>query len=406
MWSSWSGIQVCLTSRRTLLDDADDSYDATGGGQSSVAPAATEGDRQLFTVRSWDERLEGSSFPVGSIAAQLPSPTTDRIPLSVASERTGWTADRVLYRGRTVVLKVKVSPDLIAGDVDEGYGKVADVFRRNLTSGQEVGAAVAVYRDGVKVVDLWGGFRNGITKAPWEEDTLALMFSTTKGVSALAVAVAASQGLISYDARVADYWPEFAQAAKGPITVRQLLSHQAGLPVLDQAPTLDDVSDPAKLSAMLAAQAPAWTPGSRHGYHAVTLGWYESELIRHADPAGRSLGQFFADEVATPLGLDFHIGLPASVDRDRVAHLHCWSHAEMMLHLNVLPMRFVAAMFNPRSLTSRAVIIPKGLTVRRLQPRRLPCHRDTRLERYRYRAVGGQSLRVRGNGRFRSRHHP
>ena len=260
-----------------------------------------------------------------------------------------------------MVLKVKVSPDLIAGDVDEGYGKVADVFRRNLTSGQEVGAAVAVYRDGVKVVDLWGGFRNGITKAPWEEDTLALMFSTTKGVSALAVAVAASQGLISYDARVADYWPEFAQASKGPITVRQLLSHQAGLPVLDQAPTLDDVSDPAKLSAMLAAQAPAWTPGSRHGYHAVTLGWYESELIRHADPAGRSLGRFFADEVATPLGLDFHIGLPASVDRDRIAHLHCWSHAEMMLHLNVLPMRFVAATFNPRSLTLRAVTIPKGL---------------------------------------------
>jgi hypothetical protein len=93
----------------------------------------------VFTVRSRDERLEGSSFPVGSIAAQLPSPTTDRIPLSVASERTGWTADRVLYRGRTVVLKVRVSPDLIAGDVDEGYGKVADVFRRNMTIGQEVG---------------------------------------------------------------------------------------------------------------------------------------------------------------------------------------------------------------------------------------------------------------------------
>ena len=114
-----------------------------------------------------------------------------------------------------MVLKVEVSPDLIAGDVDEGYGKVADVFRRNLTSGQEVGAAVAVYREGVKVVDLWGGFRNGITKAPWEEDTLVPMFSTTKGLSALAVAVAAAQGLISYDAKVADYWPEFAQASKG-----------------------------------------------------------------------------------------------------------------------------------------------------------------------------------------------
>ena len=304
-----------------------------------------------------------------------------------------------------MVLKVRVSPDLIAGDVDEGYGKVADVFRRNMTSGQEVGAAVAVYRDGVKVVDLWGGFRNGITKAPWEEDTLALMFSTTKGVSALAVAVAASQGLISYDARVADYWPEFAQAAKGPITVRQLLSHQAGLPVLDQAPTLDDVSDPAKLSAMLAAQAPAWTPGSRHGYHAITLGWYESELIRHADPAGRSLGQFFADEVATPLGLDFHIGLPASVDRDRVAHLHCWSHAEMMLHLNVMPIALWQRCSIPQPDIARLHNSQRD-DVRRLQPRRYPRRRDTRLERYRHRAVGGQSLRVRGNGRFRSRHHP
>jgi len=185
--------------------------------------------------------------------------------------------------------------------------QVADVFRRNLTSGQEVGAAVAVYRDGVKVVDLWGGFRNGITKAPWAEDTLVPTFSTTKGLSALAVAVAASQGLISYDAKVADYWPEFAQAAKGTITVRQLLSHQAGLPVLDVPLTLPDLADPTKMSAALAAQAPAWNPGTRHGYHAITLGWYESELIRHADPSGRSLGQFFAEEIAKPLGLEFYI---------------------------------------------------------------------------------------------------
>lgn len=261
-----------------------------------------------------------------------------------------------------MVLRVTVPPDRMAGDVDEGYGKVADVFRRNLTSGREIGAAVAVYRDGRKVVDLWGGFRNGITKAPWQHDTLALVFSTTKGMSALAVAVAASQGLISYDTRVADYWPAFAQASKEAITVRQLLSHQAGLPALDPTPTLDDLLDGAKLSAMLAAQAPAWTPGSRHGYHAVTLGWYESELIRHADPAGRSLGQFFADEVATPLGLDFHIGLPVSVDRDRVAHVHGWPPAEMMLHLNVVPTRLVAAMLNPHSLSARAFFIPKGMT--------------------------------------------
>ena len=104
-----------------------------------------------------------------------------------------------------MVMRVKVSPDLIGGDVDEVYGKLADVFCRNMTSGQEIGAAVAVYRDGKKVVDLWGGFRNGITKEPWQEDTMVPVFSTTKGVSALTVAVAASRGLISYDAKVADY---------------------------------------------------------------------------------------------------------------------------------------------------------------------------------------------------------
>ncbi|MGE5531955.1 MAG: serine hydrolase domain-containing protein [Bacteroidota bacterium] len=256
-----------------------------------------------------------------------------------------------------MVLRVKVSPDSIAGDVDEGYGKLADVFRRNMTSGQEIGAAVAVYRDGKKVVDLWGGFRNGITKAPWQQDTLVNMFSTTKGLAALAVAVAVSQGLMSYDAKVADYWPEFAQAAKDTITVRQLLSHEAGLPVIEPPLTLADLADPAKMSAVLAAQAPVWTPGTRHGYHAFTLGWYESALIRHVDPAGRSISRFFAEEVAKPLGLEFYIGLPASVDRDRLAYMHAWSKAELLLHLNAMPPGFVFALLNPRSLTSRAFTV-------------------------------------------------
>lgn len=260
-----------------------------------------------------------------------------------------------------MVLKVRVPPDLIGGGVDQGYGKVADVFRRNMASGHEVGAAVAVYRDGVKVVDLWGGYRNGVATTPWEEDTVVNMFSTTKGVSALAIAVAVARGFISYDAKVADYWPEFAQASKGSITVRQLLSHQAGLPALDVPLTLHDLADPAKLSAALAAQAPAWRPGTRHGYHAVTLGWYESELIRHADPLGRSLGQFFAQEVAKPLGLEFYIGLPPSVGRDRVAYLHTYSWAELLRHLNTIPPRFAAALMNPWGLTGRTLANPKGL---------------------------------------------
>jgi CubicO group peptidase (beta-lactamase class C family) len=260
-----------------------------------------------------------------------------------------------------MVRKVKTSLDRIGGDVDEGYGKVADVFRRNLSSGQEVGAAVAVYRGGKKVVDLWGGYRNGITKEPWQENTLVTVFSTTKGVASLAVAVAASRGVISYDAKVADYWPEFAHAGKELVTVRQLLSHQAGLPVVSPPLTLHDLANPINMSAKLAAQRPAWTPGARHGYHAITLGCYEGELIRRTDPAGRSLGQFFADELAKPLGLDFYIGLPASVDRNRVAHLHLPSRSSALLHLYALPPRLLAATFNPFGLATRSLSVVKGI---------------------------------------------
>jgi CubicO group peptidase (beta-lactamase class C family) len=257
--------------------------------------------------------------------------------------------------------KLRITSDLIGGDVDEGYGKVADAFRNNLSSGQEVGAAVAVYRDGRKVVDLWGGFCNGNTQTPWEKDTLVNVFSTTKGVASLAIAVAASRGLIDYDAKVADYWPEFAQAGKAAVTVRQLLGHQAGLTAIKPPLTLSDIADPAKLSAKIAKQAPAWRPGTRHGYHAVTLGWYQSELIRHVDPQGRTLGRFFAEEIAGPLDLDFYIGLPASVDRTRVAHLVPISRAEMLFHLHTMPPLFAAAMFNPYSLTARAFLVAAGV---------------------------------------------
>jgi CubicO group peptidase (beta-lactamase class C family) len=250
--------------------------------------------------------------------------------------------------------KLRISSDLIGGDVDEGYGKVADAFRRNLSSGQEVGAAVAVYRDGRKVVDLWGGYRDGNTRTAWEKDTIVTVFSTTKGVAALTVAVAASRGLIDYDAKVADYWPEFAQAGKGAVTVRQLLGHQAGLPVVKPPLTLADIADPEKLSKRIAAQAPLWPPGSRHGYHAVTLGWYESELIRHADPQGRTLGRYFAEEIAAPLDLDFYIGLPASVDRNRVALIHPFAMRDALLNLNTVPPRVAAAFVNPFSLVMRA----------------------------------------------------
>ncbi|MDA2895409.1 serine hydrolase [Mycolicibacterium sp. BiH015] len=249
-------------------------------------------------------------------------------------------------------------PAPVGGAVDDGYGPVADAFRANFAYRGDVGGAVAVYRHGVKVVDLWGGYRDRETRAPWRDDTVVTVFSTTKGVSAIAVAVAVSRDWLDYDARVADYWPDFAQAGKDTVTVRQLLSHQAGLAALDPSPTLADVADTERLSAMLAAARPAWPPGRYHGYHAVTLGWYESELIRHVDPAGRTLGRFFADEIARPLGLEMYIGLPDTVDRDRVAHVYGWHPVQTLLHLDTMVPRVTLALMNPRSLTSRAFMIP------------------------------------------------
>jgi CubicO group peptidase (beta-lactamase class C family) len=261
-----------------------------------------------------------------------------------------------------MVFKIDVPPRLILGDVDEGFGPVADQFRRNFAERGEVGAACAVYQGGRKVVDLWGGYRDGRSRAPWQEDTLVTVFSSTKGVSGLAIALANSRGLIDYDARVATYWPEFAANGKANVTVRQLLSHQAGVPAIARPLSVTDLADLDVVASALAEQAPAWTPGTRHGYHAISLGWYEGELIRRVDPARRTLGRFFAEEIAAPLGIEFYIGVPDSVDQDRIAFIHGFKPAEMMLHLNAMPWQFVANFLNPRSITARSFANPKVLS--------------------------------------------
>lgn len=260
-----------------------------------------------------------------------------------------------------MVFKLDVPASLVAGDVDEGYGPVADAFRRNFAERGELGAACAVYRDGVQVVDLWGGYRDGFRRLPWERDTLVTVFSTTKGVASLAMALAHSRGLLDYDRRVADYWPEFAAAGKREVTVRQLLSHQAGLPAIDRPLTVADLADLDVVASALAEQAPAWEPGTRHGYHGISLGWYEGELVRRVDPAKRSLGRFFAEEIAAPLDAEFYIGLPDTVDPGRLAFIHGYKPAEMLLHLNEMPPRFVAGFLNPRSITSRTFANPRVL---------------------------------------------
>ena len=252
--------------------------------------------------------------------------------------------------------------DDVHGDADDGYGPVVDEFRRNFRERGELGAACAVVRDGRLVVDLWGGHCDKARTQPWQRETLVTVWSTTKGMSATAMAVAHSRGLFELDDPVTDHWPEFAQADKDEVTVRQLLEHEAGLAVIDQALDLETIGDPERLGPVLAAQRPSWPPGSARGYHAQSLGWYESQLLQRVDPEGRTIGRYFADEVARPLGVEFYIGLPASVARDRVATFVGGSKLGMALHFREVPFAVLRRMMNPRSLTFKAFTNPRALT--------------------------------------------
>jgi len=249
---------------------------------------------------------------------------------------------------------------VLHGTVAPGFEEVREELRRNFTQRNELGASCAVYLRGQKVVDLWGGWKDVGTREPWEEDTCALVFSTTKGMAALTAAVAHSRGWLDHEAPVASYWPEFAQAGKSRITVRQLLAHQAGLPALDEWMDPVKLADLDALARVLARQKPAWEPGTRHGYHSFTLGWYLGELLRRVDPKHRSLGRFFQEEVAAPLGLHFHIGLPRDVPDSRIARLQAIPSLEVLKHEHSLPWGMLLAFLWPRSLTARALGNPRS----------------------------------------------
>jgi CubicO group peptidase (beta-lactamase class C family) len=250
-------------------------------------------------------------------------------------------------------------PPGIHGTVAPGFEGVRDVFARNFAERDEVGAACAVYLRGVSVVDLWGGLRDRAAGAMWEADTLVLVFSTTKGLAALALAVAHTRGLFDLDERVAAYWPEFAQEGKERVTVRQLLAHQAGLCAIDTPLRPALLRDLDALAVVLARQRPAWEPGTRHGYHALTLGFYESELLRRVDPQHRSIGAFFRDEVARPLGVEFHIGLPGSVPASRLATIEPFRPLARLLRADRDMWRMALAFARPGSLTARAFGNPR-----------------------------------------------
>jgi len=244
----------------------------------------------------------------------------------------------------------------VQGQVAPGFEAVRTEFERNLAQRGEIGAAVAAYWRGEKVVDLWGGRRAPAGDAPWEEDTMVVVMSTTKGLSALTLALANARGWLDYDGKVASFWPEFAQNGKGDITVAQLLSHEAGLVLLDERMTLEKLRDLDYVARVLARQKPAWPPGTRHGYHTVTLGLYMQEVMRRVDPRHRTLGQVFHDEIAVPLGLEFYIGLPPETPADRVATVKTLNPWRGLLALRYTPPAVTLKMITPGSLLRRSFV--------------------------------------------------
>lgn len=213
------------------------------------------------------------------------------------------------------------TPASIEGFVAPGFERVRDAFAANFEREgdyQETGAALAVYRGGEIVVDLWGGWADAARTRPWTQESLINVWSATKGVTAAAMAVLVDRRLISYEDEVAKVWPEFTQAGKERTTIGQLLSHQAGLPGFAEPTKIADQLDFATCVFKLARQAPAWKPGEATSYHAMTYGWLAGEVIRRV--SGRSPGAFIAEAVAGPLGADIFVGLPAS-EEPRVAEI-------------------------------------------------------------------------------------
>ncbi|MFJ9548363.1 serine hydrolase domain-containing protein [Streptomyces erythrochromogenes] len=248
----------------------------------------------------------------------------------------------------------------IQGVVAEGFEPVRDAFVRNFEVLGDRGAAVAVYRDGRKVVDLWGGTRDADADAdadagePWTEDTAQIVRSATKGVAAAVPLLLHQRGLLDLDAPVGAYWPEFKAGGKERILVRDLLAHRAGVPALDRGLTAAEAADGVSGPHAVAAQHPFWEPGAGHGYHAQTYSWLLSELVLRV--TGRTLGSVLAEDIAEPLGLDFWIGLPdAEADAGRVGRVAPVEPPESAGMLRTRPRRNVSEAYaDPASLTRRA----------------------------------------------------
>lgn len=199
-----------------------------------------------------------------------------------------------------------------------GFERVRRVFENNFARGLEVGAAVTVFAGDERVVELWGGWADHRSERPWRRDTPCFAFSCTKAVTAAAALRVAERGGHDLTAPAASWWPGYDAHGKGKTTGEHLLSHQAGLPAFDTPVSAEEAADPAAMADLLAAQAPVWEPGTAHGYHAFTYGWLAGEVVRRLD--GRTVGEYAADEIAGPLGLDLWVGAPEGV-AERAARL-------------------------------------------------------------------------------------
>jgi CubicO group peptidase (beta-lactamase class C family) len=303
---------------------------------------------------------------VSRIQANLPTPwfgVWERIQIGVFMLWVALLAFGLL-RGRVTATRAdpRLASSPIAADtvIRPGFEGVRGAFSENFATRRELGGACCAYVHGECVVDLWGGVRNEQTGEPWERNTMVVVHSATKGLAAMTLAVAHSRGWLDYEERVATYWPEFAQQGKECITVRQLLAHQAGLFAIDEPVDRAVVADLDRLAAVLAHQRPAWEPGTRQAYHGLTLGFYEGELLRRVDPKHRSLGQFFQDEIASPLGLDLYLRLPEEIPNSRLAIL---SPPHPLRMLTGFPIRFMLEVMNRRSNINRALGVNPGTSV-------------------------------------------
>ncbi|MFJ7966061.1 serine hydrolase domain-containing protein [Streptomyces sp. NPDC096324] len=240
----------------------------------------------------------------------------------------------------------------VNGTVAEGFEPVREAFAANFATLGDRGAAVTVYRDGRKVVDLWGGTRDVDGTEPWERDTAQIVRSATKGVAAAVLLLLAQRGQLDLDAPVAAHWPEYKAQGKEHTRVRHLLAHRAGVPAVDRPLTPAEAADPDLTAAAVAAQTPAWDPGAEHGYHAQTFGWLTGELVRRV--TGRTIGRWIAEELARPLDLDLWVGLPEAV-AGRVGRVAQTEAPATPGGLRTRPKRAVSEAYaDPGSLTRRA----------------------------------------------------